>query len=80
MNFLYEVLKRESEYKALLSAIDKGRLPLVASGLSDISKSENKLKLLYINQFVKDVESREQVKEAMMKRFAKTSFSPPSLW
>ena len=39
---------------------------------SDISNSENKLKLLYINQFVKDVESREQIKAAMINRFEKT--------
>ena len=39
MNFLYEVLKQEKEYNALLSAIEKGRLPLVASGLSLITKS-----------------------------------------
>ena len=46
---------------------------------SDISKSQNKLKLLYINQFVKEVESREQVKEAMLKRFVKTRESDITL-
>lgn len=39
MNFLYEVLKQENEYKALVTALEKGRLPLVASGLSSITKS-----------------------------------------
>lgn len=39
---------------------------------SDISKTENKLKLLYINQFVKEVESREQVRQAMIRRYRKT--------
>ncbi len=39
---------------------------------SQISKSENKIKLLYINQFSKTVESREQIKKAMLERFERT--------
>lgn len=38
----------------------------------DISRSENKLKLLYINQFVKDADDRERVRLAMLNRFART--------
>lgn len=37
----------------------------------NISKSNNKLKLLYINQFSKEVLSREQIKEAMKARLLK---------
>ncbi len=38
----------------------------------DISKSQNKLKLLYINQFSKTVENCEQIEKAMYERYAKT--------
>ena len=46
---------------------------------SDISKSENKLKLLYINQFAKEVTSREQIKELMINRFKRTRESDIAL-
>ncbi len=39
---------------------------------SDISKSQNKLKLLYINQFSKTVENCEQIEKAMYERYQKT--------
>ncbi len=39
---------------------------------SDISKSENKLKLLYINQFVKDVQNEQQIEEAILQRLKRT--------
>ncbi len=38
----------------------------------DISKSQNKLKLLYINQFSKTVENCEQIEKAMYERYQKT--------
>ena len=46
---------------------------------SDISKSENKLKLLYINQFAKEVTDREQIKEVMINRFKRTRESDITL-
>ncbi|MBR4072578.1 MAG: transcription-repair coupling factor, partial [Clostridia bacterium] len=39
MKFLFDVLKRDKEYTQLLSSIEKGRLPLAASGLSGIHKA-----------------------------------------
>lgn len=38
----------------------------------DISKSQNKLKLLYINQFSKTVENTEQIEKAMYERYLRT--------
>ncbi len=38
----------------------------------DISKSQNKLKLLYINQFSKTVENCEQIEKAMYERYVRT--------
>jgi len=38
----------------------------------DISKSQNKLKLLYINQFSKNVENVEQIEKAMYERYLRT--------
>ena len=38
----------------------------------DISKSQNKLKLLYINQFSKTVENYEQIEKAMYERYVRT--------
>lgn len=38
----------------------------------DISKSQNKLKLLYINQFAKDVENEQQMQTAILNRLKKT--------
>ncbi len=38
----------------------------------DISKSQNKLKLLYINQFSKTVENREQIEKLMYERYLRT--------
>lgn len=59
------IVVRRSEYIKKLEGFAK-------TIFADISKSENKLKLLYINQYAKDVESREQIARAMLARFEKT--------
>lgn len=71
-----EKLAEEGSYIMLARAEYIKKLEVFAKVIfSDISKSQNKLKLLYINQFVKDVENREQVKKAMLARFEKTRAS-----
>ena len=39
MQFLYDILKGEANYKSLLDAVKKNELPLAASGLSNIHKA-----------------------------------------
>ena len=43
--------------------------PFARDYYSKISRSDSKLKILYINQFVKNVESREQIESAMLERY-----------
>lgn len=67
-----ERLCEEGSYIAIKRAEYISKLETFAKVIfSDISKSEHKLKLLYINQFVKTAESREQMYDAMMSRFKK---------
>lgn len=42
--------------------------PFAKEIFSDISKSKNKLKLLYINQFAKEITERDEIKKAMKTR------------
>lgn len=65
-------LCEEGSYIALKRAEYIKRLESFAKDIfENISKSNLKLKLLYINQFAKEVESRQQIKEAMKSRLLK---------
>lgn len=65
-----EGLAREGAYIAYKRAeYLKSLEPFAKDYFERISKSESKLKLLYINQFSRQVESTEQIQAAMLERY-----------
>lgn len=69
-------LCEEGSYIALKRAEYIKKLDMFAKDIySDISASDKKLKLLYINQFAKEITDRETVKEQMLSRLKKTRAS-----
>lgn len=65
-----EGLSKEGSYIAVERAGYLEKLePFAKDIFKSISKTDSALKLLYINQFSKKIESREQIKNAMLERY-----------
>ncbi len=73
LSVIDEQLCEEGSYIAIKRAEYIRKLEIFAKKIfSDISDSDLKLKLLYINQFQKDVNDRESIYNAMLERLRRT--------